>query len=166
MADGEAAGVAGEAGKVKDDETRAGGEPPRFKYSAALGKKGAAGDPLAPPVSGPRSSSTHGALVLGRQEDCDVVIDDPLLSRHHCRVSVGRAGRLLAGGPRPRRTRRSSTRGSSRTGRACSTGTASSSAPPSCASTSKSRATANSRSPVPRRRRFLLTPAAGMVPFS
>ncbi len=30
--------------------------------------------------------------MLGRQEDCDCLIDDPLLSRHHCRVSVDEKG--------------------------------------------------------------------------
>jgi pSer/pThr/pTyr-binding forkhead associated (FHA) protein len=76
---------------MKDDETRAGGEPPRFKYSADLGKRA-----LLVILSSTGFGSTFvidgGALVLGRQEDCDFVIDDPLLSRHHCRVSVDDQG--------------------------------------------------------------------------
>lgn len=76
---------------MKDDETRAGGEPPRFKYSAALGKRA-----LLVILSTAGFGSTfvldRGALVLGRQEDCDFVIDDPLLSRHHCRVTADERG--------------------------------------------------------------------------
>jgi pSer/pThr/pTyr-binding forkhead associated (FHA) protein len=76
---------------MRDDETRAGGEPPRFKYSTALGKRA-----LLVILSTAGFGSTflvdRPAIVLGRQADCDGVIDDPLLSRHHCRVSVDGKG--------------------------------------------------------------------------
>jgi pSer/pThr/pTyr-binding forkhead associated (FHA) protein len=37
-----------------------------------------------------------GSTVIGRQSDCDFVLDDPLMSRRHCRVTVdGRGGFLL-----------------------------------------------------------------------
>ena len=76
---------------MKDDETRAGGEPPRFKYSAALGKR-ALLVILSAAGFGSTSVIDRGTLVLGRQDDCDFVIDDPLLSRHHCQVSVDEQG--------------------------------------------------------------------------
>ena len=76
---------------MRDNETRAGGEPPRFKYSAALGKRA-----LLVILSTAGFGSTFvidkPSLVLGRQDDCDCVIDDPLLSRHHCRVSMDEHG--------------------------------------------------------------------------
>ena len=76
---------------MKDDETRAGGEPPRIKFSAALGKKGLLVI-LSPAGFGTSFVLDAPELVLGRQKDCDCVIDDPLLSRHHCRVSVDEKG--------------------------------------------------------------------------
>jgi len=33
--------------------------------------------------------------VIGRSEDCDLVLDDPTISRRHARVTVSRAGRRL-----------------------------------------------------------------------
>jgi pSer/pThr/pTyr-binding forkhead associated (FHA) protein len=76
---------------MKDNETKAGGEPPRFKYSAALGKR-ALLVILSTAGFGTAFVVDSGTLVLGRQDDCDCVIDDPLLSRHHCRVSVDEKG--------------------------------------------------------------------------
>ena len=76
---------------MKNDETRIGGEPPKFKHSAPLGKK-ALLVILSPAGFGSTFVIDRPALVLGRQEDCDCVIDDPLLSRHHCRVSVHEKG--------------------------------------------------------------------------
>ena len=46
-----------------------------------------AGTRLVPP-----SSDTW---VIGRSEDCDLVLDDPTISRRHARVTVSRAGRRL-----------------------------------------------------------------------
>jgi pSer/pThr/pTyr-binding forkhead associated (FHA) protein len=76
---------------MRDDETRIGGEPPKFKYTAALGKK-AMLVILSPGAFGSTFVIDQPALVLGRQEDCDCPIDDPLLSRRHCRVSVDEKG--------------------------------------------------------------------------
>jgi pSer/pThr/pTyr-binding forkhead associated (FHA) protein len=76
---------------VRDDETRIGGEPPKFKYSASLGKK-ALLVVLSPAGFGSTFVIDQPVLVLGRQKDCDCLIDDPLLSRHHCRVSVDEKG--------------------------------------------------------------------------
>jgi pSer/pThr/pTyr-binding forkhead associated (FHA) protein len=76
---------------VKDDETRIGGEPPKFKYSAALGKRGLLVI-LSPDGFGTTFVIDRPALVLGRQTECDCVIDDPLLSRRPCRVSIDEKG--------------------------------------------------------------------------
>ena len=76
---------------MKDDETRIGGEPPKFKYSAALGKRGLLVI-LSPDGFGTTFVIDRPALVLGRQTECDCVIDDPLLSRRHCRVSIDEKG--------------------------------------------------------------------------
>jgi pSer/pThr/pTyr-binding forkhead associated (FHA) protein len=76
---------------LKDDKTRIGPQPGKFTYSAALGKRA-----LLIILSRADFGSTfvidQPALVLGRQKDCDCVIDDALLSRHHCRVSVDETG--------------------------------------------------------------------------
>lgn len=76
---------------VRDDKTRLGREPPKFKYSAALGKK-ALLVILSRADFGTTFVIDQPALVLGRQKDCDCVINDPLLSRHHCRVTVDERG--------------------------------------------------------------------------
>ncbi len=74
--------------------TRIGKEPQKFRYSAALGKRallvilGRNGFGSAFIIDKPRS-------VLGRQGDCDFVIDDPLLSRRHCAVTVDDAGEYV-----------------------------------------------------------------------
>jgi pSer/pThr/pTyr-binding forkhead associated (FHA) protein len=76
---------------LKDDKTQIGPVPSKFKYSAALGKQA-----LLVILSRVGFGSTfiidQPALVLGRQKDCECVINDPLLSRHHCRVSVDDKG--------------------------------------------------------------------------
>jgi pSer/pThr/pTyr-binding forkhead associated (FHA) protein len=76
---------------LKDDKTRVGPEPGKFKYSAALGKK-ALLIILSRAEFGTTFVIDQPALVLGRQKDCDCVIDDPLLSRHHCRVTADESG--------------------------------------------------------------------------
>jgi pSer/pThr/pTyr-binding forkhead associated (FHA) protein len=35
------------------------------------------------------------SLVLGRKEDCDIIIEDELLSREHCRISVDEKGNFF-----------------------------------------------------------------------
>ena len=76
---------------LRDDKTRIGPEPGKFKYSAALGKR-ALLIILSRADFGATFVIDQPALVLGRQKDCDCVIDDPLLSRHHCRVTAGESG--------------------------------------------------------------------------
>jgi len=66
-------------------------DPQRFKYSAALGKRALL------VILSKRNFGTTFLIdrphsVLGRQSDCEFVIDDPLLSRRHCLVSVDEAG--------------------------------------------------------------------------
>ena len=76
---------------LTDDKTRIGPQPGKFKYSAALGKK-ALLVILSRTDFGTSFVIDQPALVLGRQKDCDFVIPDPLLSRHHCRVSWDESG--------------------------------------------------------------------------
>jgi len=66
-------------------------DPQKFKYSASLGKRALLvilskrGFGTTFVIDRPRS-------ILGRQGDCEFVIDDPLLSRRHCEVSVTAEG--------------------------------------------------------------------------
>jgi two-component system cell cycle response regulator len=76
---------------LRDDKTLIGPEPEKFKYSAALGKR-ALLIILSHTGFGATFVIDQPALVLGRQKDCDCVIDDPLLSRHHCRVVIDEKG--------------------------------------------------------------------------
>ena len=76
---------------MKDDKTQIGREPAKFKYSATLGKK-ALLIILSRADFGTAFVIDQPALVLGRQKDCDCVIDDALLSRHHCRVTADESG--------------------------------------------------------------------------
>jgi pSer/pThr/pTyr-binding forkhead associated (FHA) protein len=76
---------------MRDDNTQIGGEPPKFKYSAALGKK-ALLVILSRDGFGTTFVIEQPVLVLGRQKDCDCIINDPLLSRHHCRLTVDERG--------------------------------------------------------------------------
>ncbi len=76
---------------MKDDKTRIGSQPAKFKYSAALGKK-ALLVILSRADFGTTFVIDQPVLVLGRQKDSDCVIDDPLLSRHHCRLAVDEKG--------------------------------------------------------------------------
>lgn len=76
---------------LKDDKTRIGPQPGKFKYSAALGKR-ALLIILSRADFGTTFVIDQPALVLGRQKDCDFVIDDALLSRHHCRAMVDEKG--------------------------------------------------------------------------
>ncbi|MGO9410027.1 MAG: FHA domain-containing protein [Spirochaetia bacterium] len=66
-------------------------DPRKFKYSASLGKRAVLvilskrGFGTTFVIDRPRS-------VLGRQSDCEFVVDDPLLSRKHCAVTVPAEG--------------------------------------------------------------------------
>ena len=66
-------------------------DPQKFKYSAALGKR-ALLVILSRKGFGTTFVIDQSHSVLGRQGDCDFIIDDPLLSRRHCAVSVDSAG--------------------------------------------------------------------------
>ncbi len=66
-------------------------DPQKFKYSAALGKR-ALLVILSRMGFGTTFVIDQPHSVLGRQGDCEFVIDDPLLSRRHCAVSVDGAG--------------------------------------------------------------------------
>jgi pSer/pThr/pTyr-binding forkhead associated (FHA) protein len=66
-------------------------DPRKFKYSAALGKRALL------VILSKRGFGTTFVIdqphsILGRQSDCEFVIDDPLLSRKHCAVSVESEG--------------------------------------------------------------------------
>ncbi|MGA2766356.1 MAG: FHA domain-containing protein [Spirochaetia bacterium] len=71
--------------------TRINRDAPRFKYSAELGKRG-----LLVILSRNGFGRTYvidkHLSVLGRQADSELVIDDPLLSRRHCAVTVEEDG--------------------------------------------------------------------------
>jgi pSer/pThr/pTyr-binding forkhead associated (FHA) protein len=71
---------------MQEDNTQIGGVPPKFKFSAALGKR-ALLVILSRVGFGTTFVIDQATLVLGRQKDCDCIINDSLLSRHHCRVS-------------------------------------------------------------------------------
>lgn len=43
------------------------------------------------PVPMPRGT---GTIVIGRQQGCDLVLDDPMISRRHCELVVGAGGEL------------------------------------------------------------------------
>ncbi len=66
-------------------------DPQKFKYSAALGKR-ALLVVLSRKGFGTTFVIEQTHNVLGRQGDCEFVIDDPLLSRKHCAVSVDGEG--------------------------------------------------------------------------
>ncbi|HTP57636.1 MAG TPA: FHA domain-containing protein [Spirochaetia bacterium] len=66
-------------------------DPQKFKYSASLGKRALL------LILSKRGFGTTFVIdqphsVLGRQSDCEFVIDDPLLSRRHCAVTVMEQG--------------------------------------------------------------------------
>ena len=71
--------------------TRISRDAQKFRYSAALGKRALLvilgrngfGDTFV--IDKPHN-------VMGRQGDCEFVIDDPLLSRRHCAVSMDGSG--------------------------------------------------------------------------
>lgn len=74
--------------------TRISRDAQKFRYSAALGKKA-----LLVILSRNGFGSTfvidRPRSVLGRQSDCEFVIDDPLLSRRHCSVSLNENGEYI-----------------------------------------------------------------------
>ena len=73
------------------DATQISTDPQKFSYSASLGRKGLlvvmsrAGFGITFVIDRP-------SVVLGRQKDCEFVIDDPLLSRRHCLITVDKDG--------------------------------------------------------------------------
>jgi pSer/pThr/pTyr-binding forkhead associated (FHA) protein len=71
--------------------TQIGADPQKFSYSAALGRKG-----LLVVMSregfGVSFVIERASIVLGRQKDCEFVIDDPLLSRRHCLITADEKG--------------------------------------------------------------------------
>jgi pSer/pThr/pTyr-binding forkhead associated (FHA) protein len=66
-------------------------DPHTFSYSAALGRKA-----LLVILSRDRFGDTFiidkAKNVLGRQKECEFVIDDPLLSRQHCLFTIDDKG--------------------------------------------------------------------------
>ncbi len=74
--------------------TRISRDPQKFKYSTTLGKR-AALVILSRNGFGGTFVIDKPRNVVGRQGDCDFVIDDPLLSRRHCVVSVDETGEYL-----------------------------------------------------------------------
>ena len=77
-------------GNTVADENRRG-----YKAAGLLGRRG-----LLVVLSGPRLGQSRvvgsAPVVVGRQADCDLAVDDPLLSRQHFRVSPpGAAGDFL-----------------------------------------------------------------------
>ena len=73
------------------DATRVDTDPQEFSYSAALGRKG-----LLVIVSREGFGDTfiidRPHIALGRQKECEFVIDDPLLSRRHCLITADTRG--------------------------------------------------------------------------
>jgi pSer/pThr/pTyr-binding forkhead associated (FHA) protein len=73
------------------DATQISTDPQKFSYSAALGRKG-----LLVVMSragfGTAFVIDRASIVLGRQKDCEFVIDDPLLSRRHCLITADSKG--------------------------------------------------------------------------
>ena len=73
------------------DATRVDTDPQEFSYSAALGRKG-----LLVIVSREGFGDTfiidRPHIALGRQKECEFVIDDPLLSRQHCLITADTRG--------------------------------------------------------------------------
>jgi pSer/pThr/pTyr-binding forkhead associated (FHA) protein len=73
------------------DATRISTDPKKFSYSATLGRKGLL-VVLSREGFGASFVIDRNSVVLGRQKDCEFVIDDPLLSRRHCLVTADARG--------------------------------------------------------------------------
>ena len=73
------------------DATQVSETPRKFSYSAPLGKK-ALLVILSHDAFGTCFVIDQPGIVLGRQKDCEFAIDDPLLSRRHCLVTVDGKG--------------------------------------------------------------------------
>jgi pSer/pThr/pTyr-binding forkhead associated (FHA) protein len=71
----------------ENENTQIRRDPQKFRYSAALGKR-ALLVVLSRRGFGTTFVVEQARNVLGRQSDCEFVIDDPLLSRRHCEVSA------------------------------------------------------------------------------
>ncbi len=65
--------------------------PQKFSYSAPLGKK-ALLVILSREAFGTAFVIDRPGVVLGRQTDCEFVIDDPILSRRHCLITAEASG--------------------------------------------------------------------------
>jgi pSer/pThr/pTyr-binding forkhead associated (FHA) protein len=79
------------SGPATVDATLISTDPHKFSYSAPLGRKA-----LLVILSRERFGETfiidRPHNVLGRQKECEFVIDDPLLSRQHCLFTADEAG--------------------------------------------------------------------------
>ncbi len=74
-----------------DDATQLSEGPQKFSYSAPLGKK-ALLVVMSHEGFGKSLVLDRQNVVLGRQKDCEFVIDDPLLSRRHCLITCDAQG--------------------------------------------------------------------------
>ncbi len=74
-----------------EDTTRISDSPQKFTYSAALGRK-ALLIIMSREGFGTSFVIDQPSIVLGRQKDCEIVIDDPLLSRRHCLITADARG--------------------------------------------------------------------------
>ncbi len=73
------------------DATQVSETPQKFSYSAPLGKK-ALLVILSHEGFGTCFVIDRVGVVLGRQKDCEFVVDDPLLSRRHCLITAEASG--------------------------------------------------------------------------
>lgn len=75
-------------------------EQPDRTHTAAIRPRSPGTAPVSPrlvEMSGPSRGASHllqpGSVLVGREPDNDVVLDDPALSRHHCKLVVDAEGR-------------------------------------------------------------------------
>jgi pSer/pThr/pTyr-binding forkhead associated (FHA) protein len=73
------------------DATQVDIDPQKFSYSAALGRKGLL-VVMSREAFGVSFVIDRASVVLGRQKDCEFVIDDPLLSRRHSLITADPKG--------------------------------------------------------------------------
>jgi pSer/pThr/pTyr-binding forkhead associated (FHA) protein len=73
------------------DATRVDTDPQKFSYSAKLGRKGLLVI-LSREGFGDSFIIDRPSIALGRQKECEFVIDDPLLSRRHCLITADSRG--------------------------------------------------------------------------
>lgn len=73
------------------DATQISTDPQKFSYSAPLGRKGLL-VVMSREAFGESFVIDRPSIVLGRQKDCEFVIDDPLLSRRHSLITADARG--------------------------------------------------------------------------